>query len=127
MGKRRHRDPAEREAREARRAERADRSIHRKVDEIAAAEYAARLHHALNMAGIADEDLVSLNAEGFVGKRVHVTGTPENWRCPTCEGQGYFGESDDEDDCWDCGGTGFVNSVTPPNEDGNHDSTTTTG
>jgi hypothetical protein len=96
MGKRKHRDPAEREAREARRAERADRSIQRKVDEIAAAEYASRLHHELNMAGIADEDLVSLNAEGFVGKHAHVTGE-------------------------------LVISVTPPDENEEHDPTTTTG
>jgi hypothetical protein len=99
MGKRRHRDPAEREAREARRAERADRSMKRKVDEIAAAEYTARLHHALNMAGIADEELVDLKAEGFVGKHARVTGELVIQ----------------------------VNSVTPPDEDGTHDPTTTTG
>ena len=104
MGKRKHRDPNEREAREARRAERADRSMQRKVDEIAAAEYAARLHHALNMAGIADEDLVSLNAEGFVGKRVHVTGTPENWH-----------------------NLPDVNPVTPLDQNEGHDPTQTTG
>jgi hypothetical protein len=105
MGKRKHRDPAEREAREARRAERADRSIQRKVNEIAAAEYAARLHHELNMAGIADEDLVSLEAEGFVGKHVHVIGTPEHW--PTVNT--------------------YDNPVTPLDENGSHDPTTSTG
>lgn len=101
MGKRKHRDPAEREAREARRAARADRSINRKVVEIAAAEYAARLHHELNMAGIRDEDIISLNAEGFVGKNARTVGTPENW--PT------------------------INTVTPPEQNEGHDPTTTTG
>lgn len=100
MGKRKHRDRDERMAREARRAERADRSVQRKVNEIAAAEYAARLHHELNMAGITDEDLVSLNAEGFVGKHAHVTGELVI----------------------------DVNSATPLGDDGGHDdSTTTTG
>jgi hypothetical protein len=92
MGKRKHRDPAEREAREARRAERAERSIDRKVNEIAAAEYAARLHHELNMAGIPDEELVSLHAEGFVGKHVHVTGeliVPVNPVTPLDENEGH--------------------------------------
>lgn len=112
MGKRKHRDRAERQARENRRVARAQASL---------------MRHQLLDAGINPEDIVSLNAEGFVGKHAHVEGTPENWQCPTCEGQGHFGEPDDEDDCWDCGGTGRINSVTPPDENGSHDPATTTG
>jgi hypothetical protein len=63
MGKRKHRDPAERQARARRREARAERSIHQKVVEIAAKEYAARIEHDLRL-------------------------NPPDEPCPICEGRG---------------------------------------
>lgn len=59
MGKRKRRDKAEREERELRRIARSN---------------ASRMRHMLLDAGVAPEDIVSLDAEGFVGKHAHVTG-----------------------------------------------------
>lgn len=61
MGKRKHRDREEREAREHRRNARSA---------------ASRMRHQMLDAAAHPEDIVAFNAEGFVGKRVHVTGTP---------------------------------------------------
>ena len=64
MGKRKQRDKAERELRAARREARAK---------------ASNMRRMLLDAGVKPDELVDLKAEGFVGKRVHVEGTPENW------------------------------------------------
>lgn len=84
MGKRKHRDKAEREARELRRIARSN---------------ASNMRRMLLDAGVPPEDIVSLNAEGFVGKHAHVTGTPENWHnlpdvpdnyvAPPCQDEGH--------------------------------------
>lgn len=100
MGKRKHRDPAERVARAERRQARADASLKRRADQIAADEYAARMRHTLiHDMKVNPDDLVSLEAEGFVGKHAHVTGELAI----------------------------DINSVAPPDENGSHDSTATTG
>jgi len=59
MGKRKHRDKAEREARELRRKQRAAASL---------------MRQQLLDAGVQPEELVDLKAEGFVGKHAHTTG-----------------------------------------------------
>lgn len=87
--------PEERAAREARRAARSDRQVQRKVNEIA-----SRVRHQLDLLGVDPNDIVKLDAEGFVAKRTHVTGTPENW--PT------------------------INPVTPPDDNEDHDDSTAT-
>ncbi len=92
MGKRKHRDPTERQARARRREARSERSIHQKVMEIAAKEYESRLEHEL-----------TLSPEKY--PMLHDTPVPEGW----------------------VGGEFKVPNVTPKEDDGEHDSTTTTG
>ena len=100
MGKRKHRNPNQRNERAAKRS----RRLQERRDFEAAVLFervhpgtAASLRAALLDGGVNPDDIVALDAEGFVGKQVHVTGE-------------------------------LVIPVTPPNENEDHDdSTTSTG
>lgn len=80
MGKRKHRDPNQRHERAAKREERARRRQELRDFE-ASVLYervhpgtAASMRAALMNAGVDPNDIVALDAEGFVGKRAKVTG-----------------------------------------------------